>query len=91
MSEEAIQKLPELLEPWFLFSLVWSVGASCDNDGRIKFNEWLRQKIEKNDLKMAFPAQGLVYDYILDDGGIFSNEEENKDENEEEVKKVKIV
>lgn len=74
-----------------MFSLIWSVGASCDNDGRIKFNEWLRQKIEKNQLKMPFPPQGLVYDYVLDDGGIFLNEDENKDENEEEVKKVKIV
>lgn len=40
---------------------------------------------------MSFPPQGLVYDYVLDDGGIFLNEEENKDENEEEVKKVKAV
>ncbi|CAF0758924.1 unnamed protein product [Brachionus calyciflorus] len=91
LSEEAIQKLPDLLEPWFLFSLIWSVGASCDNDGRIKFNDWLRKRIEKNDIKMKFPEGGLVYDYLLDDGGLFLNEEENKEEGEEEAKKVKVL
>lgn len=91
MSEEALQKLPDLIEPWFFFSLIWSIGASCDNDGRVKFSDWLRKKIEKYGIKMNIPAEGLVYDYVIDDGGIFAEEENKEEGNEEEGKKVKAV
>lgn len=92
MSAEAVERLEEFLEPWFFFSLIWSIGASCNNDGRVKFNEWLRKKMEKDTLEMPLPKEGLVYDYFLDDGGMFINEEENKDKEEDEAnKKAKIV
>jgi dynein heavy chain len=89
LSPEAIERLPELIEPWFLFSLVWSVGASCDNNGRVKFSEWVRKVIAKENLKAPFPKEGLVYDYMVDDGGLFSQDEEK--EEEEQNKKAKIV
>jgi dynein heavy chain len=34
--------LPKLIEASFLFSLVWSVGACVDNDGRRKFDSYFR-------------------------------------------------
>lgn len=83
-----MDKLPELLEPWFIFSLIWSVGATIDNDGRKKYSDWLREKMQTENLKMQFPKEDYVYDYILDDGGIF-NQDDSKDEEEE--KKVKAV
>ena len=41
-------------------------------------------------LKMKFPNEGLVYDYLVDDGGLFSSksEEENPEEDEKAKKKV---
>ncbi len=40
---ERAARLPELLDAWFIFSVVWTVGATCDNDGRKKFDAWIRE------------------------------------------------
>ncbi|XP_063065421.1 dynein axonemal heavy chain 12 [Engraulis encrasicolus] len=58
----------------FAFSLVWSVGGSCDTDGRQRFDEFLRAMLSGNCLDQHFPPgiakwdcpfdeKGLVYDY----------------------------
>ena len=41
---ERLNRVEELIEPWFLFALVWTVGGTCDNDGRNKFNKFVRDK-----------------------------------------------
>jgi dynein heavy chain len=76
-----------LIEPWFIFSLIWSVGATCDNDGRVKFSEWLRTTMETANLKIKLPKEGYVYDYFVEDGGLFSAKEEDNAEEDEKVKK----
>ncbi|PVD29059.1 hypothetical protein C0Q70_11656 [Pomacea canaliculata] len=78
---EQLGRLAELIEPWFIFGLVWSIGATCDNDGRVKFSGWLREKMKEGKCKLLFPEEGLVYDYVLDDAGICS---QGKDDLEEE-------
>ncbi|KAH9525061.1 Dynein heavy chain 1, axonemal, partial [Bulinus truncatus] len=77
ISEENQARLIELIEPWFMFSLVWSLGASCDNDGRDKFDKWVRTKMDEHNIAVKFPAEGLVYDYKLDDAGILSQTEDD--------------
>ena len=46
-----MQDLPKnslnLLEGIFLFSLVWSIGATVDKDGRGAFNRFLRKMLHK--------------------------------------------
>ena len=46
-----LQDLPknslDLLEGVFLFSLVWSIGATVDKDGRGAFNRFLRKMLHK--------------------------------------------
>jgi dynein heavy chain len=60
----------------FLFSLVWSVGCTCDGPSRLKFSEFLREASagtvrspynQEGDRGSAnfsepFPKNGLVYD-----------------------------
>uniref|UniRef100_A0A8C0VUI2 Dynein axonemal heavy chain 1 n=1 Tax=Cyanistes caeruleus TaxID=156563 RepID=A0A8C0VUI2_CYACU len=44
---EKIARMGELIEPWFIFSLIWSVGATGDSPGREAFSSWLRKKMSK--------------------------------------------
>ncbi|KAJ8259834.1 hypothetical protein GJAV_G00174010 [Gymnothorax javanicus] len=85
---EKLARLSELIEPWFIFSLVWSVGCTGDADSYQRFSAWLRGKMAQENVLLCFPEEGLVYDYRLDDAGI-SNAEE--DEDESKMRKVMWV
>eukprot|EP00775_Hariotina_reticulata_P006671 gene6671-6895_t len=82
----ALVELPEqqqstLLQAQFLFSLVWSLGANTDEDGRHRFDTALRQLLKGEAaaaeltsyitapevaIAIPFPEGKLVYDYVLD-------------------------
>ena len=38
-------------------------------------------------LKMKLPKEGYIYDYFVEDGGLFSSKEEENADDEEKVKK----
>eukprot|EP00040_Diaphanoeca_grandis_P037866 m.251032 g.251032 ORF g.251032 m.251032 type:complete len:4203 (+) comp33890_c0_seq2:91-12699(+) len=59
----------DLVEYYFFFALVWSVGATSYYDGRVKFDEWLRERMTKLKAATPFPTEGLVYDYSITDDG----------------------
>lgn len=52
-----------LLAPWVVFSMVWSVGSTCDNDGRVVFDKWIRRVMIANRHQPLLPLTGLAYDY----------------------------
>ncbi|XP_037386166.1 dynein axonemal heavy chain 1 isoform X5 [Talpa occidentalis] len=90
VSPEKLSRIPELIEPWFIFSLIWSVGATGDSNSRHSFSHWLRLKMQMENLTLCFPEEGLVFDYKLDDAGISNtNNEEDEDEENKEVAWVK--
>ena len=47
-----------------IFSLVWSIGASTDYDGRIKFNEKLRVMLAKKGVNLLPKS---YYEYFFND------------------------
>ncbi|XP_076804743.1 dynein axonemal heavy chain 2-like [Clavelina lepadiformis] len=49
-----------MVEFWFLFSLIWSVGASVDEDGRRKLDNYLRE------IEGSFPNKDTIYEYYVD-------------------------
>lgn len=60
-----------------MFSLVWSVGGSCDTESREKFSEFVRETVSGKSEKHPIPArvgnwdcpmneEGLVYDYYYE-------------------------
>eukprot|EP00736_Rhodelphis_marinus_P006943 Rmarinus@m.24609 len=63
---ENLNNLPDLMEPLFIFSMIWSCGASLDLGSRKKFDKYLRQQMEKHTAVLTFPSDGLVFDYCLD-------------------------
>ncbi|XP_029774824.1 dynein heavy chain 1, axonemal isoform X2 [Suricata suricatta] len=79
---EKLSRISELIEPWFIFSLIWSVGATGDSISRVSFSYWLRIKMKIENLTIHFPEEGLVFDYRLEDAGI-SNANDDEDEDEE--------
>ncbi|XP_021099628.1 dynein heavy chain 12, axonemal [Heterocephalus glaber] len=61
----------------FIFSLIWSIGGSCDTDGRLCFDTFIRLiimgKNEENPVpacvgkwECQFDEKGLVYDYMYE-------------------------
>lgn len=55
--------LANLVIPFVLYSLVWSVGSTCDNASRIVFSEWLKGKVIEYNHEPKFPSAGIVHDY----------------------------
>ncbi|KAK6626143.1 hypothetical protein RUM43_006448 [Polyplax serrata] len=67
--KQFLASLPNLVIPFVLYSLVWSVGSTCDNASRIVFSEWLKGKVIEYNHEPKFPSAGIVHDYRLHDGG----------------------
>ncbi len=71
LSAEEKAKLGGMLPSLFLFSVVWSLGASCDKNGRLLFDRWLRDQVaEVKGVKLAegamLPAGSSVYEWCYD-------------------------
>ncbi|XP_044040597.1 dynein axonemal heavy chain 2-like isoform X2 [Siniperca chuatsi] len=54
------ENLGRMVELWFIFSLIWSICASVDEDGRKKMDNFLRE------MEGTFPIKDTVYEYYVD-------------------------
>ncbi|KAF5308293.1 hypothetical protein FQR65_LT06286 [Abscondita terminalis] len=75
---ELLELIPDLIIPWVVWSLLWSVGATCENKSRVQFDEWLRERMMTHKHGPQFPSKGLVYDYKLHDGGFTDPTDNNE-------------
>lgn len=68
ITEPEIEDLESMLEPLFIFSIIWSIGCTTTPEGRAKFSDHIRQLMGK-DNEHRFPSEGSVYDYCYDRPG----------------------
>ncbi|KAI8803834.1 dynein heavy chain and region D6 of dynein motor-domain-containing protein [Cladochytrium replicatum] len=71
----------KIVQGIFIFSVIWSLGSSINDSGRVKFNSFFRSLLNGGDpailppegflLEAPIPETSLVYDYVFDrkDGG----------------------
>ncbi|XP_033231151.1 dynein heavy chain 5, axonemal [Belonocnema kinseyi] len=61
---------PEHLERFYVFALVWGIGALLENADRLKFDEFLRSNFESLDLPRSerYP-KATVFDFLVNDKG----------------------
>lgn len=79
-------RIGDTVESWFLFSLIWTIGATGDYNSRLLFDDFLRKKMNDHLPKLPIPDEGLVYDYRFDDGGTLSMTPEDDDDDDEKSK-----
>ena len=58
VSATDVDNYPRMLELWFLFSLIWSICASVDEDSRKLLDNYLRE------LEGQFPAKVIYFGYL---------------------------
>ena len=64
-SELLIADIITSIEALFIFSLIWSVGATVNEDGRKMFDAFIRQECHASKMSWPFPKTGMVYDYVF--------------------------
>lgn len=75
LTPERLEALEGAIHQLFLFSLVWSVGSTCDENGRTVFDEKLRSMVIANGHDVYLPP-GNLYDYCFEFYALPQDEDE---------------
>ena len=62
VSIEEIEDLESMMEPLFVYAVIWSIGCTTDSEGREKFGLKVKELMGKEN-EHKFPSGGSVYDY----------------------------
>jgi dynein heavy chain, axonemal len=62
-SPERIAALEAELPALFMFSFVWSVASTVDDEGRRRFDAYLRTEMGSLGFEAPLPEGGMIYDY----------------------------
>ncbi len=52
LSAEEKEHLHGMLPSMMLFSVVWSLGASCDKAGRLQFDQFFREQVNTSNINL---------------------------------------
>ena len=68
ISKNDLEILYESIYNIYFFATVWSIGITAKEDGRSKFNTYLREFMKEKvpGDSIQFPEEGSVYDYYFD-------------------------
>jgi len=62
IKDDIISKITKYAPHYFWFALIWSVGCTTDIEGRLQFDQFVRQHLKETDI--IIPSDGIVYDYF---------------------------
>lgn len=65
ITSEDVEDFESMLEPLFVFCVVWSIGCTTNLAGREKFDRKVRELMGQ-DNKFSFPSNGMCYDFCFD-------------------------
>lgn len=60
VNPDDLESYPRMLELWFLFSIIWSLGGSLVDESRRLFDSFLRG------IEGQFPSKDTVFEYYVD-------------------------
>jgi dynein heavy chain len=60
VNQDDLDNFHKMIEMWFLFSMIWSLCASVDEDGRKKLDTFIRE------MEAQFPPKDTVFEYHVD-------------------------
>ena len=55
-----VDNFPKMIELWFMFSLIWSICCSVDEEARKKIDAYLRE------IDGSFPNKDSIYEYYVE-------------------------
>ncbi|KAL0235780.1 hypothetical protein GEMRC1_002362 [Eukaryota sp. GEM-RC1] len=64
---EDLERLPSVIDSIFIFSCVWSLGATIIDKSQPKLDSFLRECISTHSIKADVPTEGTIFEYLFDD------------------------
>jgi dynein heavy chain, axonemal len=65
-SKQDVEDIANIMEPLFIFAMVWSLGCTVTTQGRRVLDSHIRGEMLMNSSPWPFPPEGKVYDYAFD-------------------------
>lgn len=59
-SPEEGEHYPTMIELWFLYCIIWGIGGPLDEDGRKKFDAFMRE------MDTRYPSSETVFEYFIE-------------------------
>ena len=70
LTDEMKEQVAAMIVPYFIFSIVWSIGCSCDAKGRMEFDATFRKRIQGTNnpeiTSSMMPEDKPVYGWFFD-------------------------